>query len=171
MKITIKHRLTDAVLFEHETTEERMATGLAMRDAVEAAVCSRANLRGANLRGANLSEANLSEANLRGANLSEANLSEANLRGAYLRGANWTDEIVINRVPIQVSGLTWGVTILDMHMQIGCQLHAISEWEQFDDDEIVEMDGHKALRFWRDYKTALLGLAAGAGRGTTTEKT
>ena len=101
------------VLFSHETTAERQASGLAMRDALEAAAksdanlsdanLSCANLRGANLscanlRGANLSDANLScaylsdaylsDANLRDANLSDANLRDANLRGANLRGAN-----------------------------------------------------------------------------------
>jgi hypothetical protein len=71
------------VLFSHETTAERQASGLAMRDALEAAVKSGANLRGANLIDADLRGANLIDAYLRG-----ANLSGADLRGAYLRGAD-----------------------------------------------------------------------------------
>ena len=55
------------VLFSHETTAERQASGLAMRDALEAAAKSVANLSDANLSGANLSDAYL-----RGANLSDA---------------------------------------------------------------------------------------------------
>ena len=76
------------VLFSRETTAERQASGLAMRDALEAAAKSDANLRGANLRGAYLRGAYLSDANLRGAYLSDANLSGANLSGANLSDAN-----------------------------------------------------------------------------------
>jgi hypothetical protein len=99
------------VLYEHETTQERQESGLAMRDALEAACrsgaylsdanLSDANLSGANLRGAYLSGAylrgaylrgaNLSDANLSDAYLSDANLSDANLSGAYLRGAYLRD--------------------------------------------------------------------------------
>lgn len=49
---------------------------------------SRANLYGANLYGAKLYGADLSGADLYGANLSRANLSRANLYGANLYGAN-----------------------------------------------------------------------------------
>jgi len=89
--ITIKHRFTDAVLYTHETTDERQASGLALRDALEAACKSGANLSGANLSDANLSGAYLRDANLRDANLSGAYLRDANLSGAYLRGANLSD--------------------------------------------------------------------------------
>jgi len=101
-KIVIKHRYTDAVLFEYQPTEEQQASGLAMRAALESSVkdganlgganlgdayLGGANLRGANLRGANLGGAYLGGANLRGANLRDAYLGGANLRGAYLGGA------------------------------------------------------------------------------------
>ena len=82
-KIVIKHRHTDAVLFEYQPTAEQQSSGLAMRAALEAA-----NLRGANLGGAYLDGANLDGANLDGANLRGAYLHGANLRGAYLHGAN-----------------------------------------------------------------------------------
>ena len=138
-KVQIKHRLTDAVLFEHETTDERMASGLAVRDAAEeASKCG-------------------------------ANLSDADLRGANLRGAKWSDTITINRAPLQLYGLRWDVTILDNHMQIGCQLHELAAWDAFDDDEIIRMDGRDALRFWRAHKDSLLALARADGRGVTTE--
>jgi len=89
--IQIKHRYTDAVLFECDVPAEH--SGMAMRYALEKATeakanLSYANLRGANLRGANLRGANLSDADLRGANLRGANLSDANLRGANLSYAN-----------------------------------------------------------------------------------
>ena len=76
------------VLYAHDTTDERVASGMAMRDALEAAATSDADLRGAYLSGANLSGADLRDANLSDANLSDANLSDANLSGAYLSHAD-----------------------------------------------------------------------------------
>jgi len=154
IKITIRNRCTNATIYTHEATAERQASGLAMQDALEAAVKSGANLSGANLSGANLSDADLSGANLSGANLSGANLS----------GAKWRDGIVITKAPIQLSGLCWFVTILDAHMQIGCELHSLAEWSAFDDRRIAAMDGRDALRFWRESKDALLLLARAHGR-------
>ena len=61
MKHQIKHRYTDAVLFECDVPDE-IESGLAMRHALEKAVASDANLIGANLSGANLSGADLSGA-------------------------------------------------------------------------------------------------------------
>jgi hypothetical protein len=192
VKHQILNRYTDAVIFECDVPAE-LESGLRTRHALEQAVARGANLseaylRGANLSGANLSGANLSGAYLSGANLSGANLSGANLSGAYLsdanlsgaylsdanlsdanlsyanlRGAKWTDAIVINQVPLQLYGLLWTVTILDSHMQIGCELHSLAEWDAFDDTRIVRMD-RQALRFWREHKAALLALARGAGR-------
>jgi uncharacterized protein YjbI with pentapeptide repeats len=91
-KIQIKHRWTDAVLYECDAPDD-IESGLALRHALESGVKSGANLSGANLSGANLSGANLSGAYLSGANLSGAYLSGAylsgaNLSGAYLSGAN-----------------------------------------------------------------------------------
>ena len=82
MKIEIKNRWSDAVIYTHE------AEGATMRDAVLAAVSQGVNLSYADLSAANLSAANLRAANLRAANLSYANLSDANLRAADLRDAN-----------------------------------------------------------------------------------
>ena len=73
MKISILHRWSLRVLFEHDVENNTIA--LTVRAAVE----SDANLRGADLRDANLSGANLSGADLRDANLSGANLSGADL--------------------------------------------------------------------------------------------
>ena len=87
-KIVIKHRHTDAVLFEFQPTGEQQASGLAMRAALEAANLRGADLGGANLRGANLRGADLGGANLRGADLRGAYLRGADLRGANLRGAD-----------------------------------------------------------------------------------
>ena len=199
-KHQIKHRWDDSVLFECDVPDD-MESGLRTRHALEKAVDAGANLSGANLSDANLSDANLSGANLSGAYLSDANLSGANLPGAYLSGANlsganlsgaylsgaylsganlsgaylsgakWRDGVIINKVPIQLFGLHWRVTILDEHMQIGCELHKLTDWEEYDDKRIAEMDGRAALRFWRNHKDVLLGLAKSAARGATEDKT
>lgn len=67
--IEIKHRHTGAVLYAHKTTAERQSSGLAMRDALEAAHKAGANLGGANLGGADLGGADLGCADLHVANL------------------------------------------------------------------------------------------------------
>ena len=123
-----------------------------------------ANLIGANLASANLTDACLIGANLIGANLTDACLASANLTGADLTGAKWRNGIVINKPPIQLFGLHWRVTILDSHMQIGCELHALADWAAYDDKRIAEMGGREALRFWRAHKDVLLSLAASADR-------
>ena len=95
-KIEIKS-IWGSVLFSYEKEDNTI------KDTLEEAVRSGANLRGAylgganlrgaylggaNLRGAYLRGANLGGANLGGANLGGAYLGDANLGGAYLRGAN-----------------------------------------------------------------------------------
>jgi len=180
----VSHWDRERVLFECEAPAD-MASGLRTRYALEKAVESRANLSGAylsgaylsgaylsgaylsgaNLSGAYLSGAYLSGANLSGAYLSGANLSGAYLSGAYLSGAKWRDGITISKPPIQLFGLHWRVTILDDHMQIGCELHKLSDWAKYDDRRIAEMSGRVALRFWAAHKDVLLGLAKSAGRG------
>ena len=108
---------------------------------------------------ADLSGANLFSANLSGANLSSANLTGANLTGANLSGAKWRDDIIINRNPLVIAGLPYLVYILDQHMQIGCELHTLTEWGEFDDDRIARMDGVRARKFWDKFKVSLLALA------------
>src|SRR5574341_1437159 len=164
------------VLFECEVPDG-VESGLAMRHALEKAVEARANLADANLAGASLAGAYLVGAYLAGANLADANLADANLAGASLAGAyladanlagaKWRDGIVLKRAPLYIHGLYWAVVILDDHMQVGCELHSLAEWREFDDARIVEMDGKSALRFWRAHKSALLALAESDGRGVT----
>lgn len=73
--ITIKHRVTAAILFSLEAEPN------AVRITLEAGVKADANL----------TDANLADANLRGANLLGANLLGADLTDADLRGADMTD--------------------------------------------------------------------------------
>lgn len=64
-----------------------------------------------------------------------------------------------SKTPIFIGGLRWGVTVIDAHMQIGCQYHSLAAWGGFGNAEILNMDGRDALRFWQDHKALLLGIA------------
>ena len=44
------------------------------------------------------------------------------------------------------------ITITDNYIQIDCKQYLKSEWLQFTDEEILKMDGKKALKFWRLFK-------------------
>ncbi len=113
-------------------------------------------------------EANTIKATVEAAVSARANLADANLARANLAGAKWRNGIVINRVPLQLDGLRYPVTILDAHIQIGCELHTVPEWAAFDDERIVKMDGKTALTFWSAHKAAILALAVSDGRGVET---
>ncbi len=115
-----------------------------------------ANLRGADLSGANLRSANLSSADLNSAYLSSANLSSANLRNAYLNSANLSGadlwDVTGNKKEIftfQTNKYT--VVIYQDRIQIGCKNFSQSEWFNFSDDEITEMDS-EALDWWCTHK-------------------
>ncbi|EJW6865351.1 pentapeptide repeat-containing protein [Salmonella enterica] len=102
-----------------------------------------ANLRGANLCGANLCDANLCDANLCGANLRGANLCGANLRGANLCGANLPDLTFV------ILGEKYFISITNgEYVRAGCQNHTVEEWRKYSKQEIAEMDGRKALKFY-----------------------
>ncbi|EDU6133689.1 pentapeptide repeat-containing protein [Salmonella enterica subsp. enterica] len=102
-----------------------------------------ANLRGANLRGANLYGANLYDANLRGANLYGANLYGANLYGANLYDANLPDLTFV------ILGEKYFISITNgEYVRAGCQNHTVEEWRKYSKQEIAEMDGRKALKFY-----------------------
>ncbi|EIU1042855.1 pentapeptide repeat-containing protein [Salmonella enterica] len=102
-----------------------------------------ANLYGANLRGANLYGADLRGANLRGADLRGADLRGANLRGADLRGANLPDLTFV------ILGEKYFISITNgEYVRAGCQNHTVEEWRKYSKQEIAEMDGRKALKFY-----------------------
>ena len=46
----------------------------------------------------------------------------------------------------------YAITVTDKHIKIGCQQHLKSEWLNFQEGEIIEMDGKRALKFWRIFK-------------------
>ena len=50
------------------------------------------------------------------------------------------------------NGFDYRITVTDKHIKIGCQQHLKSEWYNFQEGEIIEMDGKRALKFWRIFK-------------------
>ncbi|EDQ9000071.1 pentapeptide repeat-containing protein [Salmonella enterica] len=112
-----------------------------------------ADLRGADLRGANLCDADLCDADLRDANLCGADLRGADmrgadLRGADLRGANLCDADLPD-LTFVILGEKYFISITNgEYVRAGCQNHTVEEWRKYSKQEITEMDGRKALKFY-----------------------
>ena len=87
MKIEIKNRYNNSILFSYECEENTILVTL-LEGIEKGANLHGANLHGADLEGADLLFANLHRANLEGANLHGANLEDADLEGANLHLAN-----------------------------------------------------------------------------------
>ena len=122
-KITIKHRHTDAVLFEYQPTAEQQASGIAMRTALEAATKGGVYLGGANLEGANLDSAYMRGAYMGGANLGGACLRGANLDGAYLDGKKLVGErpiLMIGPIGSRSDYFTAYMTDAGVYLSTGC---------------------------------------------------
>ncbi|ELV4639798.1 pentapeptide repeat-containing protein [Salmonella enterica] len=102
-----------------------------------------ADLRGADLRGADLRDAYLRGADLRGADLRGADLRGANLRDANLYGADLPDLTFV------ILGEKYFISITNgEYVRAGCQNHTVEEWRKYSKQEIAEMDGRKALKFY-----------------------
>ncbi|EIK8252967.1 pentapeptide repeat-containing protein [Salmonella enterica] len=102
-----------------------------------------ANLRGASLCGADLFGADLFGANLRGASLCGADLFGADLFGADLCGADLPDLTFV------ILGEKYFISITNgEYVRAGCQNHTVEEWRKYSKQEIAEMDGRKALKFY-----------------------
>ncbi|EAZ8057386.1 pentapeptide repeat-containing protein [Salmonella enterica] len=116
-------------------------------DLFDANLCG-ADLRDANLFDANLCGANLRDANLCGANLCDADLRDADLRGADLRGANLCDADLPD-LTFVILGEKYFISITNgEYVRAGCQNHTVEEWRKYSKQEITEMDGRKALKFY-----------------------
>ncbi|PHP59482.1 hypothetical protein CR086_26330 [Salmonella enterica subsp. enterica serovar Typhimurium] len=107
-----------------------------------------ANLCGANLCGADLYGADLRSADLRGANLCDANLCGANLCGANLCGADLYGADLPD-LTFVILGEKYFISITNgEYVRAGCQNHTVEEWRKYSKQEITEMDGRKALKFY-----------------------
>ena len=94
--------------------------------------------------------ANLSGANLSGADLSGADLRRANLRGVWLEGIKG-DGKYIKSIRTEIYPISYTTSVL----QIGCKNHLISEWVEFDDKKISQMDSG-ALEWWKKWKNTIM---------------
>ncbi|EAP4731017.1 pentapeptide repeat-containing protein [Salmonella enterica] len=102
-----------------------------------------ADLRGADLRDADLRDADLRGADLRGADLRDADLRDADLRDADLRDADLPDLTFV------ILGEKYFISITNgEYVRAGCQNHTVEEWRKYSKQEISEMDGRKALKFY-----------------------
>ncbi|EBR3887521.1 pentapeptide repeat-containing protein [Salmonella enterica] len=107
-----------------------------------------ADLRGANLCDAYLCGANLRDADLRDAYLCGAYLRDADLCGADLRGANLCDAYLPD-LTFVILGEKYFISITNgEYVRAGCQNHTVEEWRKYSKQEIAEMDGRKALKFY-----------------------
>ncbi|EAW5174450.1 pentapeptide repeat-containing protein [Salmonella enterica] len=117
-----------------------------------------ANLCGANLCGADLCDADLCGANLCDADLCGANLCDANLCGADLCGANLCDadlcganlcDANLPDLTFVILGEKYFISITNgEYVRAGCQNHTVEKWRKYSKQEIAEMDGRKALKFY-----------------------
>ena len=98
-----------------------------------------------------LRDAYLRDADLSGANLRDADLSGADLRGADLSGADLWDVTGNKKEIFTFQTNKYTVVIYQDRIQIGCKNFSQSEWFNFSDDEITEMDS-EALDWWCTHK-------------------
>ena len=76
------------------------------------------------------------------------NGSRANLRGADLRGANLSDANLPDHTFV-IMGHKYPITITNgEYVRAGCQNHTVAEWRKYSKQEIADMDGRSALRFY-----------------------
>ncbi|EPM4699115.1 pentapeptide repeat-containing protein [Salmonella enterica] len=140
------------ILEEHKvwiTSMRESGSSADLRDAnlFDANLCG-ANLRDANLCGANLCGADLRGADLRGADLRGADLRDADLCGADLCGANLRDADLPD-LTFVILGEKYFISITNgEYVRAGCQNHTVEEWRKYSKQEITEMDGRKALKFY-----------------------
>ncbi|MZA06146.1 hypothetical protein DCJ12_14400 [Salmonella enterica subsp. enterica serovar Typhimurium] len=74
---------------------------------------------------------------------SRANLCGANLCGADLYGADLPDLTFV------ILGEKYFISITNgEYVRAGCQNHTVEEWRKYSKQEITEMDGRKALKFY-----------------------
>uniref|UniRef100_A0A1S0ZGS0 Pentapeptide repeat-containing protein n=1 Tax=Salmonella enterica subsp. enterica serovar Saintpaul TaxID=90105 RepID=A0A1S0ZGS0_SALET len=146
-KILEEHKVWITSMRESGSSADLCGANLRDANLYGANLCG-ANLCGANLCGANLRDANLYGANLCGANLRDANLCGANLCGANLCGANLCGANLPD-LTFVIMGEKYFISITNgEYVRAGCQNHTVEEWRKYSKQEISEMDGRKALKFY-----------------------
>ncbi|ECT0409029.1 pentapeptide repeat-containing protein [Salmonella enterica] len=151
-KILEEHKVWITSMRESGSRADLCGANLCDADLYGANLCD-ANLRGADLCGANLRGADLRGANLCGANLCGADLYGADLCGANLCGANLCDANLCGAdlpdLTFVILGEKYFISITNgEYVRAGCQNHTVEEWRKYSKQEITEMDGRKALKFY-----------------------
>ncbi|ECY2342199.1 pentapeptide repeat-containing protein [Salmonella enterica] len=151
-KILEEHKVWITSMRESGSRANLCDANLCGADLRDANLCG-ADLRDANLCGADLRDANLCGANLCDANLCGADLRDANLCGADLRGANLCDANLccadLPDLTFVILGEKYFISITNgEYVRAGCQNHTVEEWRKYSKQEITEMDGRKALKFY-----------------------
>ena len=90
----------------------------------------------------------------KGAHLQGAYLRGADLRGAYLQGAHLQGE-KLKICPILMQLERWDVIITHGFMQIGCERHTHTEWNEFNRLTISKMAAG-AWNWWKEHKDMLM---------------
>lgn len=94
----------------------------------------------------------------------EENLSHDGDCWVYENAEVFGDAEVYENAKVTTTVNTFGnafiykITVTDKHIKIGCQQHLKNEWKDFEDREIIKMNGKKALEFWRMFKPVLESL-------------
>jgi len=145
MKYAIKHRYTNAVLYETDIPDDT-PRGLQCRAALEKATQARANLDGAYLAG--------------------ANLDGANLAGAYLAGKKLIGKrpvLMIGPIGSRSDYLAAYLTDAGVVIKAGCFTGSVAEFEK------KLTDTHGDNEHAQEYKAALVMVAAHASIWTPKE--
>ena len=88
----------------------------------------------------------------------EENLSHENDCWVFVNAEVYGDAEVCGDAEVTQIVKTFGnafcyaITVTDKHIEIGCQQRLKSEWLDFQEGEIIEMDRKRALKFWRIFK-------------------
>jgi len=143
MKIEIKNRFNNSVLFSHDCEENTLKITLLM------ALKASADLRRADLREANLGGADLGGANLRGANLRGADLGDLKLVGGR-------PFMQIGPIGSRNDYLTAFITDKGVHVQAGC---FFGSRDQF---ELKVAESHGSNEHGKEYRAALVLIDAHA---------
>jgi hypothetical protein len=133
MKIEIKHRYTNEVIYscEAKTIKEAIENAVKENAKLDNADLRNADLRNADLRNADLRNAELDNADLRNADLRNADLWNADLWNAKLDNADLRNAKLDKTIKLPMyckwsHGITNGNLI-----HIGCEKKTIVEWDLF----------------------------------------
>ena len=63
------------------------------------------------------------------------------------------------RTPINISGLSYNITIMDNHACFDCETRTHREWMNMSDAELTKLHGIKAVRFNKLYRRMLIEMA------------